>query len=605
MSEVLCVNCGISIGEAEVCPKCGKTRSLESYGYSIQQGRGGLILYKDDAPVEEIPSGDKREALAKHLRIPFKALKAAILEAKTTPPPQKPTLQQGDEPKIVESPGEGLVEQIEGKRYAVYVRGKIEFKNEYLTADGRILRPLSKEVWPMPPEAKEIGTKLYEAIKQYLYDHVDFTNTNLYDLCAAFVLATWTLERFNSVPYLRILGPIKSGKTRLMETLAKLCYRPILSANISVAALFRVIEAWRPTLFLDESETYMRQGKEDILSLLNAGYRFGQVAIRVNTESRTSTIETFNVYGFKALAGTEAFTPAIESRTVKIYMEKAARPLLRRLDEPRAREIRAQLLSYRFKVLGENGESGVIGEVKTGVGDCLKNGDARLAELFEPLLVTASPEGRIAVEACMKAAEEEEKTEERTSVEAQMITAIVSAYKGTSDRFTTEEITNTLNIGLSEGEVWKSRSVGKIVKRMGFPKILAGRERRAAYKFDKPLITRLCRRYSVDLPQLFFTDPLTPLKNSPISPVTPISPPEEPKQQAGELQQDLSILLDTAIQLQQRRGGSFPKELLAEVVFGKLYWMASRFEKVFEKAQRDGVIYPTTPGFYSAGGSST
>ncbi|MDP2951824.1 MAG: hypothetical protein Q8O76_00730, partial [Chloroflexota bacterium] len=572
MSEVLCLNCGANLGGAEVCPKCGKTRALESYGLSIQQNRGGLILYKDGVAVEEVPSGEKRKALAQQLGVPYETLKAAILEAKTAPLPQRPASQQSDEPKIVESPGEGLVEQIEGKRYAIYHAGKVEIRNEHLTPDGKILRPLSKEVWAMPPEPKEAGETLDADIRAYIHDHVDFTNSNLYDLSTAYVRATWTLEKFNSVPYLRILGPVKSGKTRFMETLAKLCYRPILSANISVAALFRVIEAWRPTLFLDESETYMRKGKEDVLSLLNAGYRFGQVAIRVNMENPGNTIECFNVYGFKAIAGIEAFTPAIESRCIKIYMEKAARLLLRRLDEPRARDLRARLLGYRFKTLGEIGERGEIGEVNTGAGDAAKCGDARLAELFEPLLTTASPEGRAAVEACMSAAEEEEKTEEKTSVEAQVISAIIATYNGTTDRFTTDQITNTLNIGLSEGEAWKSRSVGKIVKRMGFSKILAGRERRAAYRFDKPLIIRIGHRYSVDLPETFFADPLTPVLTSPISPNPPISPPEEPKTESRGLKEDLERLLDVATRLKQSRGGEFTKELLSEVVFSTLFW---------------------------------
>ena len=47
--------------------------------------------------------------------------------------------------------------------------------------------------------------------------------------------------------------------------------RSELVSNISSAALFRCIEAYRPTLLLDEGETYLRDN-EAMRSILNSGH---------------------------------------------------------------------------------------------------------------------------------------------------------------------------------------------------------------------------------------------------------------------------------------------------------------------------------------------
>ena len=44
-----------------------------------------------------------------------------------------------------------------------------------------------------------------------------------------------------------------------------------MSANITAAAIFRTVEAARPTLLIDEADSFLSD-KEDIRGVLNAGY---------------------------------------------------------------------------------------------------------------------------------------------------------------------------------------------------------------------------------------------------------------------------------------------------------------------------------------------
>jgi len=100
-------------------------------------------------------------------------------------------------------------------------------------------------------------------------------------------LALWAvfshaLDCFEVAPRLALVSPEKRcGKTLTLMVLQRLVPRPLLASNVSPAALFRTVEKARPTLLLDEAETYIHAGDE-IQGLLNSGHtRSGAFVVRV------------------------------------------------------------------------------------------------------------------------------------------------------------------------------------------------------------------------------------------------------------------------------------------------------------------------------------
>jgi len=89
------------------------------------------------------------------------------------------------------------------------------------------------------------------------------------------VLATWIPEKWDAVQYLFFYGPAGSGKTWALEVLASISFRPFMSASTTLPVIFRACDLWHPTLFLDETEVYLRKERSEIMHLLNAGYRKG------------------------------------------------------------------------------------------------------------------------------------------------------------------------------------------------------------------------------------------------------------------------------------------------------------------------------------------
>jgi hypothetical protein len=89
------------------------------------------------------------------------------------------------------------------------------------------------------------------------------------------------------------------------------------------AALFRAIDQRKPTLFFNEVDSVFnprareRGTKDDLRALLNAGYRRGEVVLRMGGGNHTE-LQTFQVFGAKALAGLGSLPPSLASRCLRI-----------------------------------------------------------------------------------------------------------------------------------------------------------------------------------------------------------------------------------------------------------------------------------------------
>jgi putative DNA primase/helicase len=89
---------------------------------------------------------------------------------------------------------------------------------------------------------------------------------------ALWILHTYAFELRDVSTYIGIESPEKRcGKTTLLTLLGRLVNRPVAAANISSSAFFRVIQETRPTLLIDEADTFL-QGNDELRGILNAGY---------------------------------------------------------------------------------------------------------------------------------------------------------------------------------------------------------------------------------------------------------------------------------------------------------------------------------------------
>ena len=140
------------------------------------------------------------------------------------------------------------------------------------------------------------------------------------------VILTYVYHAWPAVPYLFIGGPLGSGKSRLFEVLARLVFRPLVSSNLTAAALFRTLHAAGGCLLLDEAERLKSRDPDvsELLSMLLAGYKRGGAALRLEPVGDSFRPICFDVYGPKALACIAGLPPALASRAIPITMFRAA-----------------------------------------------------------------------------------------------------------------------------------------------------------------------------------------------------------------------------------------------------------------------------------------
>lgn len=176
------------------------------------------------------------------------------------------------------------------------------------------------EAWPEPVIVADLLTAVAETIKRFvILDPYEVT------ACALWVAHTYLVNAFEHSPLLLVDAPERAcGKTLLQDVLARVSYRPLPAANATLSSLFRAIEKWQPTIFLDEADTFFRDN-HDLHGMVNAGHRRGGTLLRSEAVGDNFEPRQFSVYCAKSLAGIaleKHLSDATLSRGVVLHLRR-------------------------------------------------------------------------------------------------------------------------------------------------------------------------------------------------------------------------------------------------------------------------------------------
>ena len=130
---------------------------------------------------------------------------------------------------------------------------------------------------PSGPEEYGSDSELLAEIRSFIHRYVDVTPL-FEEIASYYVLLTWIYDAFNELPYLRVRGDFGSGKTRFLLTVGSVCYKPIFASGSStVSPLFRILDAFRGTLIIDEGDFRLSDEKAEVVKILNNGNARGFV----------------------------------------------------------------------------------------------------------------------------------------------------------------------------------------------------------------------------------------------------------------------------------------------------------------------------------------
>lgn len=141
---------------------------------------------------------------------------------------------------------------------------------------------------------------------------------------ALWVVHTYYIDAFDRTPYLHISSAEKrSGKTLLLEILAVLVYNPWFTSNASTAAIARKIASVRPTVLIDEADTFLLgngERAELLRGILNAGFAKNGIYSRVSSGGE---VVDLSVFCAKVIAGLESLPDTVADRSIPIKMKRA------------------------------------------------------------------------------------------------------------------------------------------------------------------------------------------------------------------------------------------------------------------------------------------
>jgi hypothetical protein len=153
------------------------------------------------------------------------------------------------------------------------------------------------EPWDQPVDGGELLDSLAETFQRFVI--FEFKKDS-YAL-ALWTVATYCTEKFDILPYLGVtsIAP-ECGKSTTLEILLYLCNRPVQSSNISGGVVYRVIEDWKPTLLIDEADTFLNSDKnEELLGIFNAGHKRAMAYV-TRCVGEDHKPRRFNCFGPKA-----------------------------------------------------------------------------------------------------------------------------------------------------------------------------------------------------------------------------------------------------------------------------------------------------------------
>lgn len=242
--------------------------------------------------------------------------------------------------------------------FAVYDGTNLEYRTS-IQHLGKTIKPIEgtavrSGLVKLPTEAVDYESELqlFNRIRDFIHTYVDLEEDWEY-WAAYYVLLSWIYDKLPVCPYLCALGASSTGKTRFIQTVGAICYKPFTaSGSITASPIFRILDQFRGTLIVNEFD-HIGEFNDEIVVIFNNGFEEGLPVIRTEGEERKE-VKIFQVYGPKLFSSRKRKSDwAFESRLLTIKMKETKRkdipPFLMEDFHKTALELRNMLLMFRFK----------------------------------------------------------------------------------------------------------------------------------------------------------------------------------------------------------------------------------------------------------------
>lgn len=172
------------------------------------------------------------------------------------------------------------------------------------------------ELWPDRVDTAVLLDEIHHTIGRFIICEPETTIAAT--LWTAF---TWFIDVVQVAPLAVITAPEKRcGKTQLLDLIGRLSKRPLVASNISSAAVYRAIDAYRVTLLIDEADAFMKEN-EELRGVINSGHTRTSAYV-IRTVGDNHEPRQFSTWGAKAISGIGALPETIMDRAIILELRR-------------------------------------------------------------------------------------------------------------------------------------------------------------------------------------------------------------------------------------------------------------------------------------------
>lgn len=338
---------------------------------------------------------------------------------------------------------------------------------------------------------------LFSQIKTFIHRYIELPS-EFEDVATLYVMLTWVYEFAPSIPYLRVIGDWGSGKTRFLQVVGGICFRPIFASGATTPSpIFRILDKFQGTLVFDEADFKDSSSWVEMVKILNNGYRPGFPVLRADKEDGKWYPRGYQVFGPKLIATRAPFKDeALESRCLTTEMMPLTRQDIPRLLPPsfasEVDNLRSQLLTFRlgnlFKLRG-----------KTFGNELIEPGlQPRLQEILIPLKVMINGDNSMVQSLALFIHRLQETlfSRRRESSAGRVLAAIIELYQEKKD-LSAKNIAEKVSEMDEDATTLTAQKVGRLTKKLGFEKDKDPITRRTVLCWDAERVSRLAKIYGL------------------------------------------------------------------------------------------------------------
>lgn len=232
-----------------------------------------------------------------------------------------------------------------------------------------------------------------------------FARREILDTAALHVVFGHAIDAFSIAPRLFITSPEREcGKTLFVEIIASMSQRCLIASAVTDAVLPRLVERFRPTVVLDEIDTYRLREREGLAGILNSGQR-RRSAYAWKTTGENHEPKRFSTWAGYVFAGIAGKMPdTVLSRCIVLPLGRKPRDVqlerFGKIHEQQAEALGARLARYAADYAGRLADI----DERDEWAELPALGSHRSLDNWRPLLAIAETAGPEWIERARRAA---------------------------------------------------------------------------------------------------------------------------------------------------------------------------------------------------------